>query len=353
MDIKKVLSVGSLIFLLYVHSSLLASEPEDSFDELAYLEAQTSAVTIDMSRYIGWYPDEKEWMKEASLRAVKDLDEIERRLLDMNLKKDLALLRDKNVEIIETLKAIYLGIESKDEDALDAEFKLVEKLYAQFSEKFSDAFKRYRSMPELPKDYDPFQEELKLARSGQDKSEYLKATRATKEGNYQEAHEILVKLQNRQTETAFQDCIMLRMLDCLLPQTRVDTEGNVLMYLGWEETLSILTGLIDKGKYSPVLYEVFDRWRTKEQGVSHGMSNTSNIPNKEYNDKRWGVIKVIKGHLKEHQDDTWARAQIVSLLNMSNIGRGGAFGNDNLVRYHMRYEDDSNDENKEGFESAP
>ena len=47
---------------------------QDALDTMAFIELQISAVTTDM--YLGWLPEEKEMMKEASQRAIADLDDI-------------------------------------------------------------------------------------------------------------------------------------------------------------------------------------------------------------------------------------------------------------------------------------
>jgi len=68
-----------------------------------------------------------------------------------------------------------------------------------------------------------------------------------------------------------------------------------------------------------------------------GMSNMSDIPNLEYNLKRWQAIQTIKQHVKDNPDDVWAKAQVNLLLGLPNIGRGGPFGNYNLNHWGMLY----------------
>jgi len=67
------------------------------------------------------------------------------------------------------------------------------------------------------------------------------------------------------------------------------------------------------------------------------MSNMSEIPNWQYNLKRWQVIKTIKRYLKTHPDDAWANAQLGLLLSLPNIYRDGPFGNDNLSHWGKLY----------------
>jgi hypothetical protein len=65
----------------------------------------------------------------------------------------------------------------------------------------------------------------------------------------------------------------------------------------------------------------------------------SEIPNKEYNKKRWERIQVIKRYLKDNPDDVWAREQVDLLLSLPNIRRGGPMGNDNLTHWGSLYVD--------------
>ena len=61
------------------------------------------------------------------------------------------------------------------------------------------------------------------------------------------------------------------------------------------------------------------------------MSNSSEIPNLEYNAKRYQVYRTLKKYLKEHPDDQRAKDQVVMILSLPNIERGGPFGNSNLL----------------------
>ncbi len=114
-----------------------------------------------------------------------------------------------------------------------------------------------------------------------------------------------------------------------------------------EDGLDVLTQIVNKNAYSPVLYEAFYKWRTTEQYYNHGMSNMSHIPNKEYNEKRWEIIQVIKKHLESVPDDLWAQEQVDLLLSLPNIRRGGPMGNDNLTHWGSLYVDLSKFEDKE------
>jgi len=67
------------------------------------------------------------------------------------------------------------------------------------------------------------------------------------------------------------------------------------------------------------------------------MSNMSEIPNKEYNIKKWQLVQMIKEYINNYPDDLWAREQVDLLLSLPNITRGGSFGNNNLANWGSLY----------------
>ncbi len=103
------------------------------------------------------------------------------------------------------------------------------------------------------------------------------------------------------------------------PMTEIGTDVSVKSL---EESLS--------KKYSPLFFEAFVRWRTLTQEAEHGLSNWSGIPNWDYNLKRKELIDKLRVYLRENPKDLRARTQVAGLVNMENINRGGAYGNETL-----------------------
>ena len=332
--------VGILLLLLafpLVVNIASALETGDYLDELIFMELQISAVTTDMYMYLGWFPDKKEWIKEASARAINDLTEIRTRISGLNLPTELVELKDMNFKMIDKLNEIYTGIESKKDESIKQEFVSFRELHSQYLKIFKDALNKYRYIQELPQDFDPINEELKLIQEQKDKDAYLGAIRLMNEKEYREAYEELIRLQEKYKDTAFADCIMLRISDCMLKSDAdLDSNNKLGMY---EQGIEILSSTIDRNRYSPLLYEAFYKWRTMQQSFYHGMSNTSEIPNKEYNHKRWQVVQLIKKQLKHNPDDIWAKKQVDLLLSLPNIARGGPMGNLNLNHWGTLYVD--------------
>lgn len=348
--LKNNMRILLIVFLAFsfLLSIVGASETADYLDELVYIEFQISAVTTDMYMYLGWFEDKKDWIKEASDKAIEDLEEIEKYLENIETPQEMLNLKNANNAVIKKLQSIYAGIESKKTENIKAEFESFNKLHAKFSEDFKEALKTYRNMQELAPDFDPLIEELKLANSQEDKNAYQSALQLIEEKKYDQAYEVLSQLRVTYEGFPFENCILLRISDCgLKADSDLDVNDKLKMK---EDGLDVLAAIVNKDVYSPILYEAFYKWRTTEQYYNHGMSNMSHIPNKEYNKKRWEIIQIIKKHLEDVPDDLWAQEQVDLLLSLPNITRGGPMGNHNLEHWGSLYVDLSkfkSEENKD------
>jgi len=306
---------------------------EPSLDDIRFVELQFSAVITDMYMYLGWFPEEKEMLKKASVKAISDLKTIKDYLRQLNFTGDLIELKDMHLAIIDMLVQIYDGIELKSTDDIKRAFAEFNGLY--YSEKYEEALKQYKSLEKLPEDYDL--KEPECAYNQQDKETYLNAIEFVKEKRFDQAYKDLVRLREKYKDTAFEHCIMLKMSYCLImaePNERGDSEFN-----SEKKGIALLSDILDAGEYSPVLFDAFYKWRTMTQLFWHGMSNMSEIPNWEYNEKRWSVIQTVKQHIKDNPDDVWAKTQMNLLLSLPNIKRGGPFGNYNIDHWVMLYQE--------------
>lgn len=314
---------------------VVSNSYEPSLEDIGFVELQTSAVTIDMYRYLGWFPEEKEMIKKASVKAISDLKTIKNYLRQLSFTGDLIELKDMHLAIIDMLVQIYDGIELKSTDDIEKAFAESNGLYSQYSEKFREAIKKYMPVEKLPEDFNVMEQEVKLVQSQKDKESYLNAVELIKEKRFSHAYKDLADLREKYKDTAFEHCIMLKMSDCPImtePNNQDDSIYNP------EKGIELLSDILDTGKYSPVLFEVFYKWRTQTQAFWHGMSNTSEIPNWEYNEKRWSVIQTIKQYVNDNPDDVWAKAQVNLLLGLPNIARGSPMGNSNLNHWGALYQ---------------
>jgi len=260
--------------------------------DIRFIELQIEAVTIDMYRYLGWFFDRKEMMRKASAKAIDDLRTIKDYLQQISFTADLIKLKNINLSIIEKLTKIYDGIDLKEEEDIEKSFAGINDLCSQYSKMLKEVAKKNRHDVKLSKDFNPNNEEIGFA-------------------------------QNQQ---------------------------NGQVYLSSEMGIVILSEILDSRIYSPVLFDTFCRWRTQTQLFWGGMSNMSDIPNWEYNLKRWQAIQTIRQYLKTNPDDIWAKAQVNLLMALPNISRGGSFGNDNLSHWGVLYTDVKDDIEKVGHE---
>ncbi|MHA1676296.1 MAG: hypothetical protein ACTSU6_03875, partial [Candidatus Njordarchaeales archaeon] len=151
--VTRLLFLPILISLLITPIALAQEDLPSQMDKMAFIQLQISAVTTEMYRYLGWFPDEKEWIKEASEKAIVDLDEIRQQVTELKLPRQLAKLKKANLKVIDKLKEIYVGIEKKKAEDIKKEFATLEELNSQYSEKFKDALKKYRPMQEMPQGF--------------------------------------------------------------------------------------------------------------------------------------------------------------------------------------------------------
>jgi len=310
-----------------------ALSAEEALDNLVYLELQISAITTDMYLY-GWMLGEKEKMRNASIHACANLKEMKDQLKELKIPKELKKLRETNLKIIDMLRNIYSGIERKKSDDIAKGFKIFNLWYVQYAKTLEQAWERYGRKVDLPLGFDPVNEESKLIDPPEDRNLYLEVTRLIKERKFKQAYEILSSLSKKHTSSAAGDCILLRQSDCLLmSDSDIPKEESVAT----KEGLSLLSDIMDRNEYSPVLYESFYKWRTITQECQYGMAQLAEIPNGTYNKKRWQIIQTIKAYLIKEPRDLWAQAQINLLLDLPNISRKSEHGNDNLIHWGILY----------------
>ena len=166
--------------------------------------------------------------------------------------------------------------------------------------------------------------------AGKDKSAYQKALTKIKYKKYRDAAAILMGILDRNDGTAFGDCVKVLLSDCYLKEIEGVMEDP-------KAGVRLLSEAVGSGRYSPMLFDAFLKWRTALQAREYGMANTSGIPNQDYNRKLWDLVLVARTHLADKPDDEWAKNQINLLVSLPNITRGGTYGNSNLNYYAALY----------------
>lgn len=334
--VRKVISI--FLGLSFIFAGVaFATETKSYLDDLRFAELQLSAITGDMYLYIGWEMEEKEAMKAAAGKAIADLDDLKGHLMTPDIPNDLVSLKNRLLKVIEQLAAIYEGIEKKSADKLKKEFLSFDESHAEYVRQFKEVWKKSYSTIEVGQNLNPLAEELPWISSEQTRKRYQEVAGYLKAKNYTEAYKSLKEMAALNEGEITSDLIKLRLSDVML---MMGNEAPTSEGMGpAEQGLKLLTEILEGDQYSPILYEAFYKWRTTEQQLNHGMSNFSEIPNSEYNDKRWEVIKRIKKYLAKNPSNNWAKTQLALLWDLSNIQRGGPYGNDNLMHWEILYSD--------------
>jgi len=315
-----------------------ASEMQDCLDELSFADIRISAVSADMSFFLGMAQEKPEGLAEAARKAVKDLDEIRNELVNLDAPPELNEVRNICIEAVSLLRGIYEGSEAKAPEELAREFANLNELHTKTQKTVSDAFEKYGSKTELPEDFDPLKEEVKLLEDPGDKLLYSEAIELVREGKTKEAFEKFAALREKHKDKLFEHCALLRMSDCVFMKgDYIDGVPAGERPAILDQGLEFLASILASGRYSPVLSEAFHKWRTMTQANEYGMSNWAEIPNKGYNEKRREIIRTLKKYFAGHPEDRWARIQIEMLLQIPNIQRGGPAGNDNLLHWALLY----------------
>lgn len=92
--------------------------------------------------------------------------------------------------------------------------------------------------------------------------------------------------------------------------------------IGYDECImTIAERMMQSGKYSPLLYNVWMVWRSIYQIYNCGMSVYSNIPNEVYNEYRKLCFLSCLHHLNQSPNDKIALTQVVLLATKSNVLR--------------------------------
>lgn len=95
--------------------------------------------------------------------------------------------------------------------------------------------------------------------------------------------------------------------------------------------IDYLGELIEDGRYSKYLFEVWVSWRLRAQSRVFGISTWSEIPDNLYDNARLLVAQAYVKHIVENPDDTLAKFLLMNLIYTENLHRpGGYYGNEAL-----------------------
>lgn len=109
--------------------------------------------------------------------------------------------------------------------------------------------------------------------------------------------------------------------------------------------VAVARRLMDSGRYSPALGNVWGVWRCLFQEAYAGLSRDSNIPNSLYNEVRRKCYLTCLKRIEAHPADVFAMNCAAVIGGRANLNRYGQnlFGNETMIeKYHYlphRYED--------------
>ena len=339
-NMKKISSVFLFVifFVFFVfYKAMAGADIYDSLDVITYTELQISAIATNMYGVLKWSFDDKSAIRDASKKNIQNLDNIKYYIDKNKVPLELVELKKLELNIIDRLKEIYNGIEYKKPEEIAPKISEISTDHDKLTRKLTMVFSKYRQVSDIAADFNTLDEEVKLIRGQEDLAEYMKAVSFMDDNKYNEAYEILARLDEKYKGDVFSDCIMLRMSDCLLVRTS-ELRQDESIFDADEKGLKLLSKILERKRYSPVIHDAFYRWRTTTQYNVYGMSEKAEIPNETYNRKRWEIIQLIKRYLVDNPTDKWAKTQVSLLLTLPNIRRSGEFGNDNLVHWGKLYD---------------
>jgi len=336
-NISGFLAIFSIIIcfsLVEGASAVDFSEIEKGIFSLEIAKLRVLAVEDDMNLSLRKSMDKSGQIKSAQ-QAIKDLNKIEGILREIDFPKEIYNLKTEFDDVIEKLKAVYSGIEGKSDERIKEDFNLFWTGIEIYSRNLKEFIDGNLNLPELPGDFDIRNLEKDFL-SANDKIIFGQILQAMNERRYKEAYGQLEGMLSRYKGSIFEGSIISRMVDCCEMKNSEIEKG-----LTTNGSIALLNKFIESGTYSFRLYRIFEQWRTLKQLFNNGMSNWSVIPNKDYINKRRTVIQNLEKYLGNNPDDAWAKWQIVLLMNLPIIQRGGAFGNTNIRHWIKLFDNDT------------
>lgn len=336
---KKTFILLLIVFLILVpkvfcgHKILVQpdSDIDKYLDAIAFYGHQLNAVVNDMYLYVGWDVDDKEEMKKESNRALKRLDVLIEKVKKLNPSPEVDTLGAIFISSVNKYKGIFKDIENKDLSLASEELnKVYIQSVAECKEMASNLDfsllhnKKWPDKPPVP-----------IFTNTDMEKDYNEALILISQKEYAKAFDILSNLKDRANKDSFAyDYILFNLCDVIGKGGHSEDK----LEAGSDEIIKYSEEILKK-EYSHLFYEFFVRWRTAMQGMYHGLSNWSEIPNWDYNLKRKELIQKIQSYHENNPKDIWAVLQKNELRDIDNINRGGPFGNDTLNYLGVLYMD--------------
>lgn len=326
-------SLLAVLVMFYMVSVVYAnglSEIEKGIIQLEYIGRQVNAIENDLRLYYMAKVEDRPDVEP--IDDIKKLKKLKRDLSILNLPQEIADLKPGFTDVIDKLIANCDGILKKDAKTRDAEFEEFWKVVNTFNDQLKVKIDKYLSIPELDKNFEVLNEDVRLFTDINDQVLFKKSMSYIEKKQYQDAVDILEPLLKKYKNKPAEGSILVRIVDSYLAkESPLSKDGGKT-----EEALTILTEFINRRQYSPQIQRIYLQWRTLEQSYNNGASNWSTIPNDLYNEALWGVAMATEKHIDQYPDDRWAKFQLLLLMDTPLIerwGRGYQYGNTVALDY--------------------
>ncbi len=162
-----------------------------------------------------------------------------------------------------------------------------------------------------------------------------------KETNLKSAIKLLEDITENTTDFQERSIYQIELADQYEKQGDVLNGRSELANFSSNTAMNLYKSILDSRKYSLYLFEAWLKWRAVTQMEVGGMSNTSNIPNDEYDKVREQAANVILEQIAKHEEDEMAINQFLLLATHDMIKRYGAYplGNQGVLEYLELFHD--------------
>lgn len=171
-----------------------------------------------------------------------------------------------------------------------------------------------------------------------DKKNYIKSPRFAvysrlKKTDLQSALRLLDSLTR--TTTDFQEATIYRLELADQYVKHPDVKENAT-----RQAIDIYRSILNQRQYCLYLFEAWVKWRAVTQ-QNNGLSKSSDIPNKDYDQVREETGKIILDYIAKHQRDQMAINQFLVITTHDIVFRFGQYpyGNQNTVEYHELFDE--------------
>lgn len=322
-----------LLFVSCVVSVAVAgglSDIEKGIIRLEYIGRQVQAIENELRLY---YMAKIEDRPNAEpTENIERLEGLNKELDALNLPQELEDLKQGLASVINKLIDNCTGILNKNAEKRDKEFDEFWKLVNTYNDQLEIKIGKYFSIPKIDENFDLVGENVKLLTDINDQNLFRKALSYMDKKQHKAAVDILNPLLKKYKNKPAEGSILVDIADCYIAKENPAYKDADKQ----DELLNLLTDYINRKQYSPSIQRIYLQWRTLEQSYNHGASNWSVIPNDEYNQTLWGLIETIESHIDRYPDDSWAKFQLLLLMNTPIIerwGRGYPYGNTMALDY--------------------